>query len=273
MSDRSLTSALRVAVLQTDLVWQDAAANLQHFSALLAGLRNVELVVLPEMFNSGFSMQSQQIAETMTGPTLQWLQQQARFYQFALCGSLAIQTELGVVNRLVFVHPDGNIDYYDKRHLFRMAAEHQHYVAGRQRKIVVYRGFRLCLQICYDLRFPVFSRNRSDYDVLIYVANWPAVRSRIWTTLLAARAIENQSYLIGCNRVGVDANRFDYSGDSVVLDYLAEPLAQSVSGAANVLQATLDLTQLHQFRQRFPAAMDADSFVLLDEATADLVVG
>jgi predicted amidohydrolase len=209
-------------------------------------------------------MQSTQIAEPMTGPTVRWMQQQAQFYQLAITGSLAIETELGVVNRLIFVHPDGSIDYYDKKHLFRMAGEHQHYAAGSIRSVVLFKGFRLNLQICYDLRFPVFARNQGDYDVLIYVANWPEPRRRIWSTLLAARAMENQAFVLGCNRVGQDGNQFSYSGDSVALNYLGEPMAELPAGQSGIITATLRLSDLQQFRQQFPAALDADAFVLVE---------
>lgn len=264
MSVKSVITELKIAMIQSELVWQDAKANCDYFSACFAQLRDIDLVILPEMFNSGFSMQSAQIAEPMSGPTVLWLQQQAKFYQMAIAGSLAISTALGVVNRLLFVHPDGSIDYYDKKHLFRMAGEHQHYVAGSARTVVLFKGFRLNLQICYDLRFPVFSRNQGDYDVLIYVANWPEPRRRIWSTLLAARAMENQAFVLGCNRVGEDSNQFSYSGDSVALNYLGEPLAELPAGQTGILTATLRLDQLQQFRLQFPAALDADAFVLLD---------
>jgi predicted amidohydrolase len=257
---------LKVAMIQSELVWQDAAANCQFFAQRLAQLRDIDLVVLPEMFNSGFSMQSMQIAEPMTGPTVRWMQQQAQFYQLAVAGSLAIKTELGVVNRLLFVHPDGHIDHYDKKHLFRMAGEHQHYAPGDARRVVVYKGFRLNLQICYDLRFPVFARNQGDYDALIYVANWPEPRRRVWSTLLTARAMENQAFVLGCNRIGLDGNQFSYSGDSVLLDYQGEPLATLPTGQAGVLQASLRLSDLQQYRRQFPAALDADAFMLLDHS-------
>lgn len=264
MSIKSVTAELKIAIIQSELVWQDAKANCDNFASCFAQLRDVDLVVLPEMFNSGFSMQSAQIAEPMTGPTVLWLQQQAQFYQVAIAGSLAISTELGVVNRLMFVHPDGSLEYYDKKHLFRMAGEHQHYAAGSARSVVLFRGFRLNLQICYDLRFPVFARNQGDYDVLIYVANWPEPRRRIWSILLAARAMENQAFVLGCNRVGQDGNQFSYSGDSVALNYLGEPIAELPAGQAGILTATLRLDDLLKFRQQFPAALDADAFVLID---------
>lgn len=260
---------LTVAVLQTSLHWQNSAANRAHFSELLPQALPADLIVLPEMFNSGFSMQAEVFAESMSGPTMQWLREQAAQFDVAICGSLAIRLDAavdghaGIVNRLVFVQPSGDVEYYDKRHLFRMGQEHQHYQAGQQRKIVSFRGVRFLLQICYDLRFPVFSRNRGDYDAILYVANWPQERSRIWSTLLAARAIENQAFVIGCNRVGQDGNQLNYSGDSVVLDFVGMPLASVPANAALVLKAQLAVLQLQHFRQQFPAALDADTFELI----------
>lgn len=258
----STAEALDVAIIQTELVWQDAAANRELLQPLLWQASGADLIILPETFNSGFSMQSQQIAETMQGSTLHWLQQQAQQLGAVICGSMAVATDAGIYNRLLWVQPEGKIAYYDKRHLFRMAGEDLHYQPGQRRVIVEYKGFRLLLQVCYDLRFPVFSRNQNDYDAIIYVANWPAARSRIWSTLLQARAIENQAYVLGCNRVGQDGNGHGYSGDSVILDYLGEPLADLPPGEAGVLRCRLDLAVLQQFRQQFPAALDADSFVL-----------
>jgi predicted amidohydrolase len=260
---------LTVAVLQTSLHWQDSAANRAHFSELLPQALPADLIVLPEMFNSGFSMQAEVFAESMSGPTMQWLLEQAAQFDVAICGSLAIRLDAavdghaGIVNRLVFVQPSGDVEYYDKRHLFRMGQEHQHYQAGQQRKIVSFRGVRFLLQVCYDLRFPVFSRNCGDYDAILYVANWPQERSRIWSTLLAARAIENQAFVIGCNRVGQDGNQLNYSGDSVVLDFVGLPLASVPANAASVLKAQLDVLQLQHFRRQFPAALDADTFELV----------
>lgn len=261
------SSTLHVAVLQSPLHWQHAAANRAQFSQQIAELVQstaapLDLLVLPEMFNSGFSMQPERFAEDANGDTVQWLQAHAKQYQLALAGSIAIRTAQGFVNRLLFVTPDGAVQHYDKRHLFRMGDEHQHYQAGDARVVVRYRGWRLLLQVCYDLRFPVFARNRDDYDIALYVANWPAPRARIWSTLLSARAIENQAYVIGCNRVGDDGNGLHYTGDSVILDMVGAPLASLAPGEAGVVQATLCPQALHEFRRTFPAALDADDFQL-----------
>lgn len=252
---------VKVAVIQSELIWQNSTQNLQQFSDKLAGLQ-VDLVVLPEMFNTGFSMQSELIAEPENGPAVQWLQKTAARLDAAVCGSVATQTPQGPVNRLWFFTPDGQSSFYDKKHLFRMGGEHNAYRAGDKRVVVEWRGLRFCLQICYDLRFPVFSRNQQDYDALIYVANWPAARSRVWTTLLQARAIENQAFVLGCNCVGTDGNGIEYDGASAIVDYLGQPLAGLSSAQQGVLLAELDTEALHQFKQKFPAYLDADSFTL-----------
>jgi omega-amidase len=255
-------SVIRVALIQSELVWQDSAANLSHLEQQIQQHQGAQLFVLPEMFNTGFSMDSTTIAETMEGLTVQWMQQQAKRADAALCGSVAISAQGQIFNRLLFVTPDGVVQFYDKRHLFRMGGEQQHYHAGSERVIVSYLGFRFCLQVCYDLRFPVFARNQHDYDVLIYVANWPEPRRQVWRTLLQARAIENQAYVLGCNRIGSDGNSLSYSGDSMVVDYLGQIQTQLAVGQPGVVSTELNLIALQQFKQKFPAYLDADPFVL-----------
>lgn len=255
-------SVIRVALIQSELVWQDSLANQRYFEQQFRQHPTVQLFVLPEMFNSGFSMDSTRIAETMEGLTVQWMRQQAKLTGAAICGSAAIAEQGHIFNRFLFVTPDGSVQCYDKRHLFRMGAEQQHYKAGTERVIVSYLGFRFCLQVCYDLRFPVFARNQQDYDALIYVANWPEPRRSVWRTLLQARAIENQAYVLGCNRIGSDANGLNYSGDSLFVDYLGQIQAELKVGQAGVIVAELNLVALQQFKQKFPAYLDADPFVL-----------
>jgi predicted amidohydrolase len=255
-------SVIRVALIQSELFWQDSEANQRYFEQQFQQHQGAQLFVLPEMFNSGFSMDSARIAEPMNGPTVQWMQRQAALTGAAICGSVAIVEQGQIFNRLLFVTPDGVVQFYDKRHLFRMGGEHQHYHAGSGRMIVSYLGFRFCLQVCYDLRFPVFARNQQDYDVLIYVANWPEPRRLVWRTLLQARAIENQAYVLGCNRIGTDDNGLSYSGDSMVVDYFGQVQAELQPGQAGVLFTQLDLAALQQFKQKFPAYLDADAFVL-----------
>ncbi|MFT5603841.1 MAG: omega-amidase [Paracoccaceae bacterium] len=252
---------MKIAALQSALYWQDRDANLAHFSERLNSIADTDLVVLPEMFSTGFSMAPEHIAEPADGPTLHWLREQAHDRNIAITGSVAVHDQGAHYNRLYWVSPEGD-SYYDKRHLFRMAGEHKHYNAGSVRKIVTYKGFRVCLQICYDLRFPVFCRNRNDYDLLVFVANWPASRRHAWTSLLTARAIENQCYVVGLNRVGKDGNGIAYSGDSVILDYLGQPLAQTAPDAPAALATELSLDELQSFRDKFPAMLDADAFEL-----------
>lgn len=252
---------LRVALLQTALVWQDAAANRQQLAAKIVACGGADVIVLPEMFTTGFSMQSSVIAEA-EGETLNWLQQHATLTGAALVGSVATRIGEHCVNRCYFVTPQGQVTAYDKKHLFRMAGEHQAYRAGDERIVVHYRGWRILLQVCYDLRFPVFSRNCNDYDIALYVANWPAARSHAWRTLLQARAIENQAFVLGCNCVGTDGNAVTYRGDSLIVDYLGLPVADVAPGLDTVLRAELDFTKLQQYRQQFPAALDADAFRL-----------
>lgn len=259
MSD--IARPLNVALLQTALAWQNPQANRQQLAEQISRIEDVDIIVLPEMFTTGFSMQSQDIAEP-EGDTLNWLKHQAQQIGAALVGSVATRTDKGCVNRCYFVTPEGQVTAYDKKHLFRMAGEHQAYVAGDQRVVVSWCGWRLLLQVCYDLRFPVFSRNCQDYDVALYVANWPAARRHAWRTLLQARAIENQAFVLGCNRVGTDGNAVQYSGDSLIIDYLGQVVAEKAVAQPTVLRATLDYAQLKQYRQQFPAHMDADAFVL-----------
>ena len=257
MSD--ITMPLNVALVQTALQWQNPVANRQQLAEQISRIQAADIILLPEMFTTGFSMQSQHIAEP-EGDTLGWLQQQAQQIGAALVGSVATRTDKGCVNRCYFVTPEGQVTAYDKKHLFRMAGEHQAYIAGDQRVVVNWRGWRFLLQVCYDLRFPVFSRNCLDYDVALYVANWPAARRHAWRTLLMARAIENQAFVLGCNRVGTDGNGVQYSGDSLIVDYLGQPLAELAAAEAGVLYGSADLSALTAFRQKFPAQLDADSF-------------
>ena len=227
---------LHVALIQTGLQWEDASANRCHFEALFSQLPDeTELVVLPEMFSTGFSMKVDRQAEPMDGKTIYWLKDQAAIHRKVMAGSLMIKENGGYFNRFVFVHPDQTIDSYDKRHLFSMGQEQVHFVPGRDRKIVQIKSFRILPQICYDLRFPVFSRNRNDYDLLINCANWPASRSEVWKTLLKARAIENQVYVAGVNRTGIDANKISYSGDSMIIDPKGKEMVTASNGKEDIL--------------------------------------
>ena len=257
-------STLNVTLIQTDLVWHDPAANrgsLQGRFAALAG--QTDLIVLPEMFTTGFTMEASSVAEVADGPTVAWMREQAARLGAVITGSIATRQGESYFNRLVWMRPDGTYETYDKRHLFRMAHEHDHYSAGAQRLVVELKGWKILPLVCYDLRFPVWSRNRADdaYDVLLYVANWPERRRYAWQTLIKARAIENLSYCVAVNRVGKDGNDVNYSGDSAVVDFLGQPMTPP-SEQEFIASVTLDKAALNGFRSKFPAHLDADEFHL-----------
>lgn len=252
---------LNVALIQEDVRWHNGPANRSLFGDYFPDLVEADLVVLPEMFTTGFTMAVAEHSETMTGATVEWIRAQSRDFGFTLAGSVIIEEQGRFFNRLIVAAADGTLQWYDKRHLFRMADEHARYTAGTERAIVSVGDWRVALQICYDLRFPVFSRNRDDYDMLLYVANWPAARRTAWNTLLRARAMENLSYCLGVNRIGVDGVGVEYRGESVILDYVGEVLA-GAGQAAGVVRATLSAARLERFRSKFPAQRDADAFHL-----------
>lgn len=253
---------LELALIQTTLAWQDPAANRKHFQALLEQAHGADLVLLPEMFSTGFSMESAALAEPEDGPTTRWMREQAQAVGAVIGGSLIIQAADGSYrNRFLWAQPDGCLAHYDKRHLFRMAGEHQHYSAGEQRVIVELKGWRVRPLICYDLRFPVWARNTGDTDLLIYTASWPALRRNHWNRLLPARAIENLCYVAGVNRVGEDPNGHAYSGDSQVLDFQGDALLAAGEGDG-VFRVRLSSEALNAYRERFPAHLDADTFAL-----------
>lgn len=253
---------LRLTLVQSSLVWQDPQANRRHFGELITPLcGQTDLILLPEMFATGFSMQPEGCAESVEGPTLQWMREQSARSGALLCGSLAVAENGRFHNRFYWVAPEGTVGWYDKRHLFRMGAEPEHYSAGQERGVFEYRGWRVLPLVCYDLRFPVWCRNRNDYDLILCAANWPSARRLAWRTLLMARAIENQCYLAGVNRVGHDGNGLDYSGDSLLVDYKGGVQVDLQQGPC-VQTATLDSSALKRFRTKFPAWMDADDFHL-----------
>ena len=261
------TEPLRLALLQGDTRWHDPAENRAHYGALIGRLEGPrDLIVLPETWATGFTNAVEAQAELMDGPSVAWMLEQAARSGAVVAGSLLLRDGDDHVNRLVWARPDGSLAHYDKRHLFRMAKEHEHFRAGEGRVIVTLRGWRVLLLVCYDLRFPVWSRNGAgsgalDYDLALVVANWPAPRRGPWRTLLRARAIENLAFVAGLNRVGTDGRGNPYAGDSAVLDFLGEPLTEAGAEVA-VLEATLDPGSLRAHRERFPAWMDADRFEL-----------
>lgn len=262
---------LKVGIIQSQLIWEDKIANRRriedHFFSKIE--RNTfDLVLLPEMFNTGFSMHVETMAETMEGETLAWLKKWANQLDCAIGGSLIITENGNYFNRFVVVLGDAVLAIYDKRHLFRMAEENNYFTAGSNQTIVEIKGWRLMLQVCYDLRFPVFSRNRvvenkTLYDALIYVANWPQKRAFIWKNLIQARAIENQTYAIGVNRVGEDGQKITYSGDSIFVDPWGNIITQLGAGTEKLESVTLSKRAIDEIRSNFPAYLDSDSFSIL----------
>ena len=261
-------STLIITGIQSSLQWEDKEANLQMFEEKIFSISQpTEIVVLPEMFSTGFSMQPKKLAEPMDGETVEWMKQIAAKKKIILTGSVIIEEDRNFYNRLVWVLPNGQIGYYDKRHLFAYGDEDQHYTAGKKRLIASVKGWKINLMVCYDLRFPVWSRQQGDfeYDVLIYVANWPERRVHAWTTLLRARAIENQSYVIGVNRTGDDGNKIPYTGESMAVDPMGEILYHK-NDEEDVFTVTLDRSDLEKTREKFPFWKDADQFTILNDS-------
>lgn len=253
---------MKVALLQTDLIWENPSENRKNIEQKINNLAEaVDLIVLPEMFTSGFTMNPKSVAESMDGITISWLKTIAKAKNCALTGSLVILENDFFYNRMVFVYPNGEIKKYDKKHLFTLANEHNAYTAGNEKVIIKYKDFNICLQVCYDLRFPVFSRNVENYDVLIYVASWPKVRINAWNCLLKARAIENLSYTIGVNRIGVDGNKLYYSGQSQAIDFLGNELIYPTENEGFLI-TTLDLEIQNETRKKLNFLNDKDTFVL-----------
>lgn len=255
---------MKATIVQCGLKWEERDANLEHLSSLLdSAAPGSGIVALPEMFTTGFIMNPAPLAEAMDGPAVRWMKERTAAGGYALCGSLIIGEEGRYYNRLVFVTPSGEVAFYDKRHLHTMSGEHTVYSRGNKRVVVPYREFSFNLQVCYDLRFPVWSRNRGDTDVIIYSANWPAVRSNVWKSLLVARAIENQCYVIGVNRVGVNPDGTAYTGDSAIIGPKGELLASLEPGLEGVVSVMLSMESLEKYRTDMPIWRDADPFELI----------
>ena len=267
-------STLTITTIQTDLYWEDKEANFRMLEDKFRNLQEpTEIIILPEMFSTGFSMKTALLAETLEGETLQWMKEMAAKHRVVIAGSVIIQEEEKYFNRFIWMLPNGQFGYYDKRHRFAFAGEDQHYTAGTKRMIASVKGWRINLQVCYDLRFPVWARQQNipdpgdneikmavpEYDLLIYVANWPERRSHAWKTLLCARAIENQCYVIGVNRVGKDGNDLYYSGNTMVIDPLGEVLYH-MADEEDIFTITLQKEHLEAVRTKFPFWKDADQF-------------
>ena len=256
---------MNIAAIQSDLVWENPEKNRSCFSRIIDDLdSDIEMVILPEMFTTGFSMNSAALAEPMDGNTVEWMRITSENYDVAIVGSLIIKEDGKFFNRLIFMKPDGTFSYYDKGHLFRMERENLYFTKGTRPLIISWSGFNISLQICYDLRFPVWSRIRNNnYDLLLFIANWPGSRGDVWNTLLKARAIENQCYVAGVNRIGKDGEGLTYSGDSVILDPKGEILASLPEHKEGILTANLSLPDLRRFRDKFPVWKDGDDFTLI----------
>lgn len=256
-----MQNELNVVGIQADLVWENPTQNLTFFEEKINTLsKNTDLVVLPEMFTSGFTMTPENIAEKMDGNTVSWMQKMASENKIALCGSLVIKENNKYYNRMVFVHPSREIETYDKRHSFTLAGEDKVYTSGTEKLIVTYKGWKIYPLVCYDLRFPVWTRNTDNYDLLIFMANWPLKRIKAWETLLKARAIENMSYVVAVNRTGEDANKHHYSGNSLVVDYFGEAMSNLQHHEVGVVKASLIKTEQDKIRKKLGFLNDKDSF-------------
>ena len=258
-------STLTITTIQSNLIWEEKSANLRLLEQKIIGIEEkTEIVVLPEMFSTGFSMKPEMLAETMDGETVEWMKRVSRENSIVLTGSIIIKEDGNYFNRLIWMLPNGQYGHYDKRHLFAFGEEDKHYSPGSKRLIASVKGWKINLLVCYDLRFPVWARQKkseagAEYDVLIYVANWPERRSHAWKTLLCARAIENQCYVVGVNRVGTDAKNILYSGNSLVIDPLGQVLYH-MADEEDVNTITLQKEMLEDVRSKFPFWKDADSF-------------
>jgi len=255
---------MKIALIQSSLIWENPKSNRNYFEEKINGIsESIDLIILPEMFSTGFTMNPEKVFETMDGETIFWLQSLAKSKETAITGSLVIKENNNFYNRLIFIFPSGEIQFYDKKHLFTLAGEEKVYTAGKQKLIIEYKDFKICPLICYDLRFPVFSRNVEDYDVLLYVANWPKQRINAWDTLLKARAIENMSYAIGVNRIGTDNNNLEYNGHSQVIDYSGNYVIEPQENGG-IYITTLHKNNLLEFREKFGFLNDRDTFTVLD---------
>jgi predicted amidohydrolase len=251
---------MKIALIQTQLSWENPSQNRIILTNKIESIsESIDLIILPEMFTSGFTMNPERVAEAMDGVTMLWLQALAKANNCAITGSLVIKEDGNFYNRLVFVFPSGDLQFYDKRHLFTLAGEDKVYTSGNQKIVVNYLGWKICPLICYDLRFPAFSRNHEEYDLLLYVANWPKIRTNAWDALLKARAIENMSYTVGVNRIGTDTNGHEYIGHSQVVDFLGDYVLQPEE-VEGLLFVSLKKDKMIEMRQKLGFLNDKDNF-------------
>lgn len=256
---------LKATIIQVNLHWENVNENLKMFSEKISSIKEeTDLIILPEMFSTGFTMNNKPLAEKMNGKTFEWMKKMAKEKKCVITGSVIIEENSNYFNRLIWMRADGSFEIYDKRHLFRYANEQDYYTAGTKKLIVELKGWKICPQICYDLRFPVWIRNQNkEYDILIFVANWPERRNYPREALLIARAIENQAYVIGVNRVGKDGGDINHSGDSVFINPQGEVISKAKSNEEVVMTVSLSYSALEEWRKKFPAWMDADKYKLI----------
>lgn len=260
---KSMNSQLKIACIQSDLIWENPKQNRHNFTKKIGDIsETIDVVILPEMFTTGFTMNAKNVAETMQGDTVDWMKQQALKHNIAITGSIIISENNTFYNRLLFVEPSEKITTYNKRHTFTFAGEDKIFTAGNKKVIIDYKGWKICPLICYDLRFPVWARNTEDYDVLLYVANWPKPRISAWDTLLKARAIENMCYCIGVNRVGIDGANMEYNGHSAVYDVLGNSITSIEPFKEQAEIVLLEKRHLSAYRDKFRFLEDRDNFSL-----------
>ena len=252
---------LKITVIQPDIIWENIQANLEKYSEMLSEIGETDLIIFPEMFTTGFSMKPEKLKEKMDGPSVQWMKKTAARKDASVAGSLIIEDNGKIFNRAVWVFPDGKIQFYDKHHLFTMGEEHIHYTQGNKKSVIDFKGWRFCPLICYDLRFPVWGRNTENYDVLIYMANWPSPRHHHWKTLLTARAVENMSYCIGVNRTGNDGAGLKYSGDSGLIS--PKGFSEFMGEKEKTQTFEISYSELKDYRKSFPFLNDRDEFQIL----------
>lgn len=253
-------STLTITTVQTDINWLNVSENLLSLENKLKNIKNTDLILLPETFATGFAIKLDVAEDTTDGPIITWLIKQSSILNTVIAGSVLVKHNNKKVNRFYWVWPDGTIKFYDKRHLFRLGNEGAHVIAGEKREIFKIKGVRILPLVCYDLRFPVWARSTNDYDVMVNVANWPAARRNIWDTLLQARAMENQSYVVGINRVGDDGNGTAHTGGTAIYDFTGEPLFQAKDNVCDITTTTINIEKLEEFKKAFPAYLDADNF-------------
>lgn len=259
-----MSKNLKVTLCQLNLFWEDAKTNREEIEKSLSNTSDTDIIVLPEMFTTAFTMNVKKVAETMSGESLEWMLRLAKEKNTAVCGSIIIEENSKFFNRFIFATPCGEISYYDKRHLFRMAEEEKYFSAGKKQLIIGYKGWKIMPQICYDLRFPVWSRRTAtlNYDLLLYVANWPSPRAKAWSKLLMARAIENQCYVVGVNRVGQDKKGLKYIGGTNLIDAKGEVLFEAKPNTISINTMSIGKENLEAFRQKFPVEKDGDDFAI-----------